>query len=155
MLRALLLQLTNQFDNGEAIIERLQREYPQGLHSTGVLMQHLENTLGKFEDVYLLIDALDESPRHTERGAVLDALAAIRQWSLDGLHLLVTSRNEPDIRDSFEAKSNEEVLMKNDAIDRDIGDHISLRLDQDRKLRNWSEYHDRIKTELTQRAKGV
>jgi hypothetical protein len=49
----------------------------------------------------------------------------MRKWLLPGLHLLITSRNEPDIRQSLNLAGDEEVIIKNIEINRDISDFIS------------------------------
>jgi hypothetical protein len=66
-----------------------------------------------FDDVYIILDALDESPRDKHRGNMLQALVDLREWSEPGLHLLVTSRDEPDIRDHLEPSLDDIVSMKN------------------------------------------
>lgn len=51
-----------------------------------------------FKQVYVLIDALEKSLRNKHREAMLEALADIRSRSKPGLHILVSSRDEPDFR---------------------------------------------------------
>ena len=79
----------------------------------------------------------------------------LRAWSEPGLHLLVTSRDEPDIRDELGASQDETISMKNDSVDVDIRDFISNHLRNNRRLRRWEDYYDRIEAALTERAKGV
>ena len=105
------------------------------------------------------MDALDESPRNKLRQRVLEALDVVWKWSEPGLHLLVTSRNETDIRDvlrhNLHLSLNEIVSMKNDSVDKDIASFVSVHLKDSYKLRKWENYHDRIEKELTTRANGV
>ena len=61
-----------------------------------MLTDYLRRLIQKFHHLYIVLDALDESPRLEARGNVLDTLEMMQKWSLPGLHLLVTSRNEPD-----------------------------------------------------------
>jgi hypothetical protein len=105
--------------------------------------------------VYILLDALDESPRYSQRDHVLNAVETVRKWLLPGLHLLVTSRDEPDIRESLRPAGDQEVVMKNTEIDQDISDFISGQLTTDLKLRKWQAYDDRIQKVLGERAQGV
>jgi hypothetical protein len=91
--------------------------------------------------VYILIDALDESPQGTQRDDVLKSIMTVRDWSMPGLHLLVTSRDELDIRESLNATSNEKVAMKNDGIDQDISNFISKKLSTDLKFRTKWQAH--------------
>jgi hypothetical protein len=155
MLRALILQLSNQLDDGYTDITRLHDRYRDGVPPVPVLMESLRRLIQKFQDVYVVVDALDESPRHERRERVLDALADFRNWSLRGLHILVTSRDEIDIREHLNPLPDEDVTMKNAGIDKDIEDFIAGYLHQSRALRKWSAYHSRIKEALTVGAKGV
>jgi hypothetical protein len=86
---------------------------------------------------------------------VLHALEEFRNWSLRGLHILVTSRDEIDIREHLDASPVEDVTMKNAGVDKDIEDFIAGYLQQSRALQKWSSYHTRIKEALTVGAKGV
>jgi hypothetical protein len=79
----------------------------------------------------------------------------MRKWLLPGFHLLVTSRDVPDIRESLNPAGNEEVILKNAEINQDISDFISGQLNTDCKLRKWRAHHDRIQQVLAERAQGV
>lgn len=73
MLRALLLQLSNQHRDGPAHLSRLYESYKTGIPPTQVLIEHLRSLIRSFEHVYIMLDALDESPRYDARDGVLDA----------------------------------------------------------------------------------
>jgi hypothetical protein len=61
---------------------------------------------------------------------------------LPGLHILVISRDEPDIRESLNSIRDEQIIIKNNEINRDISDFIFGRLKTDRKLRKLNKYHN-------------
>jgi hypothetical protein len=155
MLRALLLQLSGQFSDSQTDLARLHDSYRTGIPPAIVLLAHLRYLIQKFDQVYILLDALDESPRYGQRDQVLNAIETMRKWLLPGLHLLVTSRDEPDIRESLSPAGDEEVIMKNAEINRDISDFISGQLNIDPKLRKWRAHHDRIRQVLAEQAQGV
>jgi hypothetical protein len=155
MLRALLLQLSGQLSDGRADLARLHSSYGNGTPPAAVLIEHLRHLIRKFQQVYILLDALDESPRYGARELVLDVIETMRKWTLSGLHLFVTSRDEPDIRESISPFVEQEVMMKNAEIDQDIVDFISGRLDTDPKVRKWWPYRHRIQQALAERAQGV
>jgi ankyrin repeat domain-containing protein 50 len=155
MLRALLLQLSGQFSDSQTDLARLRDSYSMGIPPTTVLIAHLRHLVQKFDQVYILLDALDESPRYSQRDRVLNAIETMRNWLLPGLHLLVTSRDEPNIRESLNPAGDEEVIMKNAGINQDISDFISRQLKVDPKLRKWRAHHDRIRQALAERAMGV
>ncbi|KAK4250674.1 hypothetical protein C7999DRAFT_38283 [Corynascus novoguineensis] len=154
LLRALILQLSSQLQKGSQLLALYQRHHA-GTPPYQDLLSCLSEIIRDFTDVYLVIDALDESPRSLSRDAVLQALAEIRAWSDPKLHLLVTSRDEADIREELHANQDEIVVMKNDSIDRDIALFVSQHLRQNRRLRKWERHHDRIEKAFTERAKGV
>ena len=155
MVRDLLLQLSGQRSDSQTDLARLHDSYSMGLPPTAVLMAYLRQLIQKFDQVYILVDALDESPRYDQRDQVLDTIQTMREWHLPGLHLLVTSRDEPDIRESLSPTKNEEVVMKNDEINQDIADFISGQLETNPKLRKWRAFRDRIQQALTQKAHGL
>lgn len=155
MLRALLLQLSSQLQDGHTEMASLHQSYSTSTPPAAVLIERLRHMVQKFHHVYIVLDALDESPRYGARKYLLEALETMRQWSLPSLHLLVTSRDELDIRESLHPSVEQEVVMKNADIDRDIINVISDRLDTDPKLRKWLPHRDRIQQALTGRANGM
>jgi ankyrin repeat domain-containing protein 50 len=155
MLRALLLQLSGQHSDGHPSLTSLYASYQTGTPPAEVLIEHLRHLIRKFHQVYILLDALDESPRFERRDGVLKILDKMRKWHLPGLHMLVTSRDEPDIRESLNPMRDEQVVMKNDEISGDISDFISGRLKTDRELRKLDKYHSQIQQALTEGAQGM
>lgn len=102
-----------------------------------------------------MLDALDESPRPGAQGHVLDTIEVMQKWSLPGLHLLVTSRDEPDIRNYLGFSLGQQVKMGNAGIDKDITDYISSQLHENRRLRKWLPYSNKIQQKLAERAQGM
>ncbi|MCJ1430068.1 hypothetical protein MMC29_007983, partial [Sticta canariensis] len=133
----------------------LKREEPDSTPPSLVLFEYLRRLIQRFHHVYIALDGLDESPRDGPREKVLDILNSMQNWSVQGLHLFLTSRDEPDIRDSLDLCTKQEVKMQNVGIDKDIANYISARLDTDRKLRKWLPHRDKIQDVLTKRAEGV
>ncbi|KAL8825018.1 MAG: hypothetical protein Q9191_004671, partial [Dirinaria sp. TL-2023a] len=155
MLRALLLQLSSQLQDGHVDLTQLHNSYKPGTPPTSVLIEYLRRLIQRFHRVYFLLDALDESPRNRARADVLNAIETMRAWNLLGLHLFITSRDELDIRESLNLSVNQQVTMQNAAANKDIADFISGQFDADRRLRKWMPYRDKIQGTLTERAKGV
>lgn len=156
VLRALIFQLSGQAKDGDKDLEQLYKSHGSGSStpSSTALAAYLQRLCQRFINVYILLDALDESPRDDERMSVLDLIATIRQWSLPGLHLLVTSRDLLDIRESIGPIDSEEVPMKNGAVDEDIAKLISSQLNHEPKLKKFKSRHDDIQSILTNRAEG-
>ncbi|KAK2745548.1 hypothetical protein FQN57_003673 [Myotisia sp. PD_48] len=155
MLRTLLLQLAGQVQDGYSDLERLKTKCHSGMPLVMDLVGYFQYMARRFHNVYILIDALDECPRYAQREKVLEIIKIMRNWEFPGLHLLVTSRDEIDIRESLKPADEEEVSMKNTEIDRDIENFISGRLNTDSTLRKWKPHHDKIQKSLAERAHGV
>jgi hypothetical protein len=155
MLRTLLLQLSVQLQDGERDLEQLHTLYKSGSPPVDALLESLRRFLERFRDAYILLDALDESPRGSKREGVLRAIRVIRSWSIPSIHLLVTSRNELDIRESLDPSRDQDLPMRNSEVDRDIADLVSHQLKSDTKLQKWKERHEEIQAKLTTGAEGV
>jgi ankyrin repeat domain-containing protein 50 len=154
LLRSLVLQLSTQSDESTDLA-RLYDRFRDTTPPDEVLRDCLRRIIGTFQDVYMFIDALDESPRDKHREAVLEFLTDIRAWQEPRLHLLVTSRDEIDIRNELNPESSSIVEMRNDEVDKDIALFITQSLRDNRKLAQWTQHHSIIRDALAQRAKGV
>jgi flagellar motility protein MotE (MotC chaperone) len=78
MLRALLLQLSGQLQDGERYLEQLYALHKSGSPPVQALLDCLRSFLKRFRDTYILLDALDESPPDCKREQVLRAIQVIR-----------------------------------------------------------------------------
>ncbi|ERF73878.1 hypothetical protein EPUS_05890 [Endocarpon pusillum Z07020] len=155
LLRALLLQLSSQLDDGHAALARLHNTYRNSEPPVLPLQDTLKQVIRQFEDVYIIADALDEAPRGERRDAVLGSLSEMCGWSIHGLHILVTSRDETDIRSQLASYLTAEIRMDNTGVDDDIADYIVQRLRSDHKFKKWAPYHTEIQETLIGRAQGV
>lgn len=155
MLRALLLQLSVQFQDGEKELEQLRKLFKSSTPSVEILLQTLQGFFGRFKDSYILLDALDECPRDCGREGVLRVIQAIRDWSMPSVHLLVTSRDQLDIRGSLAPSYDCDLSMKNSGIDKDISAFVSYQLNNDTKLQRWKGRHSEIQDKLIKSAQGV
>ena len=155
MLRALVLQLSTQAQDGQADLVNFYNFHRTGAVSSQVLTIYLRRLIERFQEVFIMVDALDESPRDGPREHVLDTLETMRKWDLRGLHLFLTSRNERDINECINLSPNQQIAMQNPGIDKDIADFILGRLKASRGLQKWTKYRDQIQESLAKRAKGV
>jgi hypothetical protein len=149
------LQLSVQLQDGERDLEQLRALYKSGSPPVHALLDSLRRFLERFRDTYILLDALDESPRDYKRKGVLRAIQVIRSWSIPSVHLLVTSRNELDILESLYPSRDQNLLLRNSEIDGDIANFVSYQLRNDTKLQKWKARHDEIEAKLTTGAQGV
>ncbi|OQE18125.1 hypothetical protein PENFLA_c022G00387 [Penicillium flavigenum] len=155
MLRALLLQLARQLKGSSEDIRHMHALHKSGSPSVATLLVYLQRILQRFCHCYIFLDALDECPRYHEREGVLTAIRIIRGWCFPGLHLLVTSRDEFDIRESVNPKRGENIIMKNAEIDKDISSFVHNRLKNDPRFKRWKERHNEIQNALTKHAQAV
>ncbi|KAK5102777.1 hypothetical protein LTS08_003577 [Lithohypha guttulata] len=159
LLRALLLQLSGQIAGVEADLAKLQDSINHGTPAVPVLMEHLRQAVTRSRHVYILLDALDECPAGNVRRDVLAMIQTMRQWSLPGLHLLVTSRDTPDIRDHLysqdQTQDREYVALSDHNVRQDIHDYLIHHVDHDPGLRRWGDHRGKIKDYLAQHANGV
>jgi hypothetical protein len=156
MLKALLLQLSSQHAAGKDILKRLHDKYEPGTPPPDALEDALRELLSLFTNVFVFVDALDESPWPKARGEVLATLNLFRDWKVPGLHLLATSRDLSDIREDIQPLPEEDVAMvKNKGVDQDIASYIAGRLDTDRRLAKWKQFRSKIEDGLMLRAQGV
>jgi hypothetical protein len=79
----------------------------------------LRATITDFENVYLIIDALDECPEvNEERQTLLACLLRMYRWGETSLHLLLTSRKEKDIDDELRL-----LFVSEDVVEMDLEVH--------------------------------
>jgi hypothetical protein len=154
-LRATLLQLCYQIEGVEKELTRLKTSSPTGPPPVAVLLEYVRQAITRNRHVYLLVDALDESSADDKRAGVLSLIQTMRQWALPSLHLLVTSRDIFDIRQSLDAVGDNAVEMQNDSIDEDILQYVSYKVEHDPQLRRWGNHRETIKQHLSQKARGV
>lgn len=62
----------------------------------GDLLSVLEDMLRSFDDIFIVIDALDEC---TDKNDLVSRIEQLNQWDLSSLHVLLTSRKESPFLD--------------------------------------------------------
>jgi hypothetical protein len=121
--------------------------------SVGQLTDVLNDILAEFEDLYIIIDALDEC---IESNKVLPFLEKVLERKNDSLHLLLTSRSERDIEEVIGPLVTSQVVVGSSFIEDDIRSYIRGTLRHDRKLRRWSQnVRDEIEIVLANGAQGM
>ena len=119
------------------------------------LLSALRETMDSFEHVYVIVDAIDECPYGSPREEVCKALTAMEKWDMPQLHLLVTSRNEVDIRKQIEPFSQQQLSIQNEALNADIQKYIREHLRSDSKLQRWKANFGDIEEALLKGACGM
>ncbi|CAI7603436.1 unnamed protein product [Penicillium pancosmium] len=157
LLCALLLQLSVQLEDGEEGLDKMRLLSKSSTPPEKVLLETLRKFLERFQDGYILIDALDECPQdhRGKREDVLRVIQEMRDWRLPNVHLLVTSRDHLDIRRSLDPSPESDVLMEDPGIAEDISKFVSYQLKNDTKLQRWKVRHGEIQDKITEGAQGV
>lgn len=162
LLRTLFWQLLSEVENDNEKLDRLFHSQKTGVSAPVVILDHLRRLIQKFQHVYVILDALDECPQNGARERVLGTLEIMRKWSVQGLHLFVTSKDEVDIRIFFHPSFRtsldppfSQINMKNVEIDKDIATFIMGRLQDDWRLQKWSSSVSVIQEKLGKRAQGM
>lgn len=117
-----------------------------------VVLQQLE------KDAYVVIDALDEVPepgKSTKRKDILNFVVKIADGASSKLHLLVSSRNEIDIRETLRPLVHCEVDLESQLVDSDIRKFVRSALSEGRLSTLPTSLKDNIETKIGQGAHGM
>jgi hypothetical protein len=165
LLSSTLKQLCDQSDNFSEILSTLFKNHGDGSRqpNENVLMQCLKSMLelpGR-GPLYLIVDALDESPNSsgypTQREQVLAVMRALINLQLPNLHFCITSRPEINIRNVLEPLVVHNVPLHEQAGQRqDIIDYINHFVQSDPTVRQWRGGDKQLVIEtLTEKARGM
>ena len=111
------------------------------------LKKVLLELIGGFDHVYIVIDALDECKG---RRKLMEWTSHICRSSKDGLHLLATSRPEPDIEDVMRSLAMPIAIVGND-MSVDMGKYIDEKFQEAR----WTKGVEEVKEVLLTGSGGV
>lgn len=143
MLRALIRQLATRTP---ACLKTLTESYlmhEEGQPSLHVLSTLLQSMVETYGTTFIVLDALDECPSRQE---VLELINSIQLWSYTDLHILLTSRSEPDVRMTVELWNDKFITnIQNPSNSEDIRTHILNRLSRDTRLRRWRKNPNALK----------
>lgn len=159
MLRSLLCQLLQRSITIPKGVDALFSSCGNGLRlpSMSALIDVTRQAMQEFTQIYVVLDALDESTQRSELMRVLETVAG---WQLDSLHLLMTSRKERDIETSLETYVEKEhaLCLQRDVVDQDIQRYVQQRLRDDKDLAKWNKdaaMRQEIETALMRGARGM
>jgi hypothetical protein len=161
---SLVCQLCSQSEEVPSQLEDLYERCAQG--QSPPTMQDLTSIIDSFtaltdvEDIYIVLDALDECPKldvEDQRAELLDAIDTVQSIAHSNIHLLVTSRKEIGIQVCLTPRLTVPALSIQDAgVTADIRTYIRSQLASDPKLNSWSEDVKRdIERALSEGAGGM
>jgi hypothetical protein len=161
MMRSLLSQLSHYCLRTGPKVQQLLESLKQNQHiSIEDLLSALHETVSTSITVlggtYIVLDALDECSDRTE---LLNMIEKICGWKLRDLHILMTSRREREIEDSFASFMNpsDSICLQSKNVNEDIKLYVMERLSTDRKLKKWnkSQIRDEIEIAMMEKADGM
>jgi ATP/maltotriose-dependent transcriptional regulator MalT len=113
---------------------------------------------GLKKEVYLIMDALDEYPEisnESQRQELLDLIKQIVEHESEILHVLVTSRSEPDIRAALGALAGRGTSIQRGEVDADIRVYVRTQLKNDTFARLPQNLKQDIEENLGKKANGM
>jgi hypothetical protein len=164
---SLLTQLSFRSGPRCAILSELYSSHDEGKNQPSdiELAECLKNMLALPDPrpIYLIIDALDESPNTSgilsHRETVLQLLEELVNLSLPNLHICVTSRPEIDIRSVLEPLTPRRVSLHDQSGQKkDIADYVRsvVYSDSQQIMRRWrTEDKELVIESLSERADGM
>ena len=138
LIRAVISQLYAQQENTPPTLGTLFAQNEEGARQPPIsdLFAILLPVAECFNKIYLVIDALDEC---TECEQALQLLKQIQNEGKSRLHIIVTSRQLPEIEDSLADLVTDRLCVHDSLINDDINLYITERLKNDRKLAKWPQ----------------
>jgi hypothetical protein len=158
LLCSIIAQLTAQSRYFSKDMQKLYENYHFGQPPLGALKITLRSILEQHGDKYIIIDALDECPsQEGKRGQLCAMLREISKWDLPLLHILTTSRREPDIEEAFDQIPNISHLpIKDASVDADILRYVEAQLVKIPKFSEWeAQLRKEIRESLVEGAHGM
>jgi len=167
LLPSLLTQLSARSSHRCDILSELHLAHDNGKNqpSDSVLTKCLKDmlTLPNQRPIYLIIDALDESPITSgipsARESVLQLLKELVDLALPNLHICATSRPEIDIRNAIEPLTSLRVSLHDETgQEEDIAEYVRsiVYSDSDTNMKRWKKEDKEIVVKtLAKRSDGM
>ncbi len=142
--RSLIAQLCGQNSENSKTMESLFAQCGEGQREPDIesLSQALRKLTDHFEEIYFVVDALDEC---VDRSLVILLIDEVCGWHMQNLHILVTSRKDMIIERGFQLLITDQIHIQNCFVDADIKLLVRECLHSDPQLSQWS---DSIKAEV-------
>jgi ankyrin repeat domain-containing protein 50 len=161
LLRSLLRQLCAGEEELPEEVHGLYTRYRDAGHHppVGELTIALFSIIdGLKKEVYLIMDALDEYPetsKESQRQELLDLIKQIVEHESETLHVLITSRNEADIRATLGALAGGGTSIQRGEVDADIKVYVRTQLKNESFARLPQNLKQDIEENLGKKANGM
>jgi hypothetical protein len=159
MIRSLITQLSLRCASMPRVLAALFSSCMNGEQqpTSDTLLTTLQQMTQEFNEIFVILDALDECK---ERQELLEDIDKIAGWRKGKLHILVTSRREKDIEESLDILANDQrkVCIQSALVNDDIRAYVQKRLQSDQNLKRWRnkpDVQEEIKMQLMGKADGM
>jgi len=159
MIRSLITQLSLRCVSTPRVLAALFSSCMNGEQqpTSDTLLTTLQQMAQEFNEIFVILDALDECK---ERRELLEEIDKIAGWRMGKLHILVTSRREKDIEESLDILANDQrkVCIQSALVNDDIRAYVQKRLQSDQNLKRWRnkpDVQEEIKMQLMGKADGM
>jgi hypothetical protein len=155
LIRSLIRQFSATYGGVPTVLAKLYHSCHGGGSPPSVesLCAALLFILEAFDEVFIILDALDEC---AERKELLKWIKHMTSWRKGKLHLLGTSRPVEDIAKYLRSLDPDHVCMMENLITYDIEKYIDSILHQDDAFEHWdSEMKATVKNRLLESAGGM
>ena len=119
------------------------------------LRETLRLVLQDVPALFVVVDALDEC---SERNEMIDLLIMLKAWGMANTHILVSSRQEPDIKEGLLRAEPLQIDMTQKMIHHDIERCVEKRISRSQRLSKWCENPDinrKLRSTLLDGANGM
>ncbi|ORY67765.1 ankyrin repeat-containing domain protein [Pseudomassariella vexata] len=161
--RSLISQLYYRKENVRRHLDSLYSSCENGKRQPNIasLRTTLQNMIQQADEVWLVLDALDECPIRSgyPTGGLLPWIHSLRDTQMN-VHLLVTSRPEQDIESTIEkwARKEDIIPIQGDLIAEDIRAYVRTRVREHEGLSRWKSRPDirsEIEVALIEKSNGM
>lgn len=119
------------------------------------LRETLKLVLQDVSAFFVVVDALDECVGRSE---MIDLLISLKAWGSTNTHILVTSRQEPDIEEGLLRAQPVQIDMTQDMVHHDIERFVEKRISRSQRLSRWckkAEVSQKLRSTLLKGANGM
>ena len=152
-MRSLLSQAAYRRDGIPGVLWDLYKLHGSGRERPSLksLRDTLQRVIDEYDDFYIMIDSLDECG---DRFELLNWIQSFASSNMDRVHLLFTSRLEPEITSRLSSVTRiKPVKIQGLAVCRDISDFVDKRL---LSIKTWNKViKELVKSTLVDRADGM
>ncbi|KZP29076.1 hypothetical protein FIBSPDRAFT_991990 [Athelia psychrophila] len=155
LMRSIIMQLARRCDGIPAALVEMYDKCDRGLRQPSIklLQDCLSRILEAFDRVYIIIDSLDEC---SERKYVVQWIQSMVSRASGKLHMMATSRREPEITRGIGSLSNlQEVGISGQQIEADVRRFLDTRLDESDAAKWTKAQKDMTKEALIDGADGM